>query len=103
LNINYSQFSLLDLALRLGSAFFSFATTKRKETKETCLPAGRSHRCMKIAKNLHSLNCGNSSLRSSDSSQFLMLIPRFSIRNFHEVVNFYFYLKVDKKNITVTA
>jgi hypothetical protein len=33
--------------------------------------AKKSHRCMKVTKNLrHSLNCGNSSLRSSDSPQF---------------------------------
>jgi len=34
LNSNYSLISILDLALSFGNAFFSFATTKRKETKE---------------------------------------------------------------------
>ena len=59
---------------------------------------------MKIAKNLRpSLNCGNSALRASNTPQFLTLNPRFSLRNFHEAVNFYFYLKVDKKDITVAA
>lgn len=38
--------------------------------------AKKSHRCMKVTKNLrHSLNCGNSSLRSSNSPQFFTLIP----------------------------
>jgi|GEM_PF-6910782 len=40
---------------------------------------------MKFAKNhRHSLNCGNSSLRSSNTPQFLTLIPRFSLRKFHK-------------------
>jgi hypothetical protein len=57
------------------SMFFLLLPPKDR-TKETCLPAGRSHRCMKFAKNLrHSLNCGNSSLRSSNTPQFLTLIP----------------------------
>jgi hypothetical protein len=44
---------------------------------------------MKFTKNArHSLNCGNSSLRSSNSPQFLTLIPRFSLREFHEAAFF---------------
>ena len=40
---------------------------------------------MKFTKNpRQSLNCGNSSLRSSDSPQFLTLFPWFSLREFHK-------------------
>ena len=66
-----------------GYILLSFATTKRREGK-------KSHRCRKFPKNLrHSLNCGNSSLRSSDSPQFLTLIPRFSLREFPEGGSFF--------------
>jgi hypothetical protein len=54
---------------------------------------------MKIAKNLrHSLNCGNSALRASDSPQFLTLIPRFSSRNFHKA-GFLLSRKSHKKKV----
>jgi hypothetical protein len=60
------------------AAFTFFCFHQKKVTK-------KSHRCMKFAKNLrHSLNSGNSSLRSSNNPQFLTLIPRFSSRKFHE-------------------
>jgi hypothetical protein len=90
-----------------GFAALSFLLLPPKEKKQK-----KSHRCMKIAKNLrHSLNCGNSSpdspltrrSGSSNSPQFFTLIPRFPLRNFHEAVNFYFYLKFDTKEITVAA
>jgi hypothetical protein len=56
--------------------FFCFQ--QKKGTKKI-------HRCMKFTKNQrHSLNFGNSSLRSSDSPKFLTLIPRFSIHKFHK-------------------
>jgi len=57
----------------------SFAGSK-EITKENSFS-----RCTKFAKNQrHSLNFGNSSLRSSDSPKFLTLIPRFFIRKFPE-------------------
>lgn len=55
-----------------------FCCHQKKVTKKT-------HRCMKFIKNLqNSLNCGNSSLRSSNNPQFLKLILRFSLHEFHE-------------------
>jgi len=46
-----------------------FCCHQKKETK-------KNHRLRKFTKNLrHSLNCGNPALRTSDSPQFLTLIP----------------------------
>jgi len=57
---------------------------------------------MKFAKNpRHSLNCGNSSLRSSNTPQFLTLIPRFSSPKFHEAVFFLNALGIKPKTQAV--
>jgi hypothetical protein len=54
-----------------GLEVLSFLLLPPKEKKQK-----KSHRCMKIAKNpRHSLNCGNSALRASNTPQFLTLIP----------------------------
>jgi hypothetical protein len=67
------------LCLTLELNVISFAGSK-EITKENSFS-----RCTKFVKNQrHSLNFGNSSLRSSDSSKFLTLIPRFSIHKFHD-------------------
>jgi len=61
---------------------------------------------MKFTKNQRlSLNCGNSSLRSSDSPQFLTLIPRFSSREFPDadsVLSYRFLSRVTRHASRVT-
>jgi hypothetical protein len=67
------------LYLTLEQNVISFAGSK-EITKENSFS-----RCTKFTKNQRlSLNFGNSSLRSSDSPKFLTLVPRFSLRKFHE-------------------